>query len=429
MVHRIWRAVPLGLLVAGMVATAVAQPPLTLVEDTLFKADGSRFTGLMFVEWKSFEASDTSNIATHFLRVRVVNGLLKIRLVPTTNASAGAHYAVRYVSEGKVQFSEYWAVPSSGPVRVRDIRIPAPPGVTLAGGQTQIPISDVVGLTSELNIRPTKGLNYTPSRAAIINANGELEGAAGSPVDCVRVDGTSGPCGLSGGGSGGALFVDGETPAGTVNGVNSTFTLFQAPNPASSLELYRNGVLQKQSFDYNLTGASIQFLAASRPQSGDTLLSFYRSLSPGGASPQILCSGSGNATSQTTATSLATCVIPANTLQAGDRVEIAYDYSHEGTANGFTMELRWDNTAVINRTAAAGNTQVSARSDAAIGASLVYLSAESWGSVLGHSAMVTTAPSGVTFPATIDFRGQMSAAGTDTITLRNFRVVRYPTVP
>src|SRR5262245_26122168 len=36
-------------------------------------------------------------------------------------------------------------------------------------------------------------------------------------------------------------FVDGESPAGVIDGVNSVFTLANAPNPAASLQLFRNG--------------------------------------------------------------------------------------------------------------------------------------------------------------------------------------------
>jgi len=71
--------------------------------------------------------------------------------------------------------------------------------------------------------------------------------------------------------------VDGDSPAGIVDGSNTSFTLSAVPNPASSLAVYRNGMLQKLVQDYTLTGAStIQFVAADAPQPGDTLLASYR---------------------------------------------------------------------------------------------------------------------------------------------------------
>jgi hypothetical protein len=76
--------------------------------------------------------------------------------------------------------------------------------------------------------------------------------------------------------AGGLSFVDQETPAGTVNGVNATFTLAQAPTPASSLHLYLNGVRLRQGTDYTLSGTTITYVAGSVPQTGDTHHADYR---------------------------------------------------------------------------------------------------------------------------------------------------------
>ena len=74
--------------------TAVGQRALTTNQDVLYRADGSRFTGTMTVTYQSFQGGDTSSIATANLTLQIVNGSLRTRLVPTTNASAGALYNV-----------------------------------------------------------------------------------------------------------------------------------------------------------------------------------------------------------------------------------------------------------------------------------------------------------------------------------------------
>jgi hypothetical protein len=51
--------------------------------------------------------------------------------------------------------------------------------------------SDVTNLVSDLAARPTKGLGWTASRAAVINSSGELEGAMGNATDCVLQNGTT----------------------------------------------------------------------------------------------------------------------------------------------------------------------------------------------------------------------------------------------
>ena len=73
----------------------------------------------------------------------------------------------------------------------------------------------------------------------------------------------------------GAVFHDDETPSGTVDGTNTSFTVGTSPSPASSLQLFLNGVLQEYGVDYTLATAAITF--ASPPSSGSTLLAYYRS--------------------------------------------------------------------------------------------------------------------------------------------------------
>jgi hypothetical protein len=73
-------------------------------------------------------------------------------------------------------------------------------------------------------------------------------------------------------------FADAETPAGTIDGTNAIFTLAHTPNPALSLELFRNGQLMKAGTgnDYTLAVGTVTFLAGAIPQAGDVLTASYR---------------------------------------------------------------------------------------------------------------------------------------------------------
>jgi hypothetical protein len=258
-----------------------AAPQLTTIQDMIFKADGTRFNGLAQIAWSTF-TSGGSNVGQQTRVVRIVDGHLYVQLAPTTNAIPAARYTVKYNSDGRLQYTEFWQVPlSSTPLKIKDVRTGDPifPG---AGSQTLIPESDVIGLVQDLAARPVRGPGFGNDRVAVINSNGEVEGAVGSLADCVHVDGSSGTCG----GSGSApAFVDAETPAGTINGTNAVFTLAQSPNPGSSLSIYRNGLLQKLTTDYTVSSNAITFVTASRPQTGDILTAFYRV--PGGTSTPI----------------------------------------------------------------------------------------------------------------------------------------------
>jgi hypothetical protein len=69
-------------------------------------------------------------------------------------------------------------------------------------------------------------------------------------------------------------FVYGESPSGTINGVNPTFTLANTP---TGLSLYKNGLRQAAGAgnDYTLAAATITFLAGNIPQTGDVLMADY----------------------------------------------------------------------------------------------------------------------------------------------------------
>lgn len=66
-----------------------------------------------------------------------------------------------------------------------------------------------------------------------------------------------------------------ETPSGTVNGSNATFTLANAP-VAGSLNLFINGFRLTQGSGYTLSGSTITYQAGYIPNSGDTHEATYR---------------------------------------------------------------------------------------------------------------------------------------------------------
>jgi hypothetical protein len=253
----------------------LAAPPLTTIQDVLYKADGSRFDGVAFIQWRSFQAADLSNVATQSVTVQIVEGVIRVQLAATTTATAGAYYSVRYYSDGRIQFSEIWAVPPATAVlKLSDVRSAGGGVVIPPPGQTDIQESDVVGLIDDLEARPLKGPGYAPSRTAYITESGMLEAVGGDLSDCVRVDGTAGPCDVVV--NQGPGFVDGEIPSGPINGVNTVFTLANLPSPPASLALYRNGLLLKDDMDYTLSGNVISFASAAAPQTGDALACSYR---------------------------------------------------------------------------------------------------------------------------------------------------------
>lgn len=62
-----------------------------------------------------------------------------------------------------------------------------------------------------------------------------------------------------------------ETPTGTINGVNDTFTLSTAPASDDLAIIARNGVVQVRGAAYTISGVTITFQTGYIPKTGDTL--------------------------------------------------------------------------------------------------------------------------------------------------------------
>jgi len=128
---------------------------------------------------------------------------------------------------------------------------------------TPVPATSVAVWRNGLFLNP--GTDFTVSGNVITLAGGSTPLVGDTILTSYRTAGLAG-----------VTFVDAETPGGTANGSNTTFTLANVPNPPTSVALYRNGVLMASGVDYALNGQTITFVAASAPQTGDTLVCSYR---------------------------------------------------------------------------------------------------------------------------------------------------------
>jgi hypothetical protein len=420
-----------------------AAPALTTIQDTIYKADGTRFNGTAVISWNTFDANDASHIGMQSLTVQIINGALRVQLVPNSNATPPNSYTVQYSSDGKQQYVETWSVPpSTTPLRISAVNVTASTtsgstggGVVTPPSTSPIPEAGVTGLLTDLSLRPVKGSTYTNNGAAMIDSTGAIDAVQGNLSDCVHVDGTSGGCMDPG------TVITNETPGGVVDGSNPTFILANTVSPAGSLLLYRNGLLLQAGVDYTLSGNAVTFVSAAVPQPGDVLLASYQDgvssdlstsstqssqLVTLNSTPQVLCSAAGTSTTSTTAASLGTCVIPANTLAAGDRVEMRFSLAHQGAANGFVFSVLWGSEAMVQRTASSSDALVSGRGDASISAAGTDLDMLTWGTVLSLAPGVAATSSNVGSSLTIKFQAALRAAGTDSVALQNYTVIRYP---
>src|SRR5258708_2990096 len=119
------RTIKTGIMsLAVLSGLAWGQSDLTTIQDTLFKADGTRFNGTLSIHWSTFDADNVGTVVQQSKSVQVTNGNLQVQLAPNAAAAAPANvYSVFYQSDGREQFAEAWTVPvSAQPLKVSGVR-------------------------------------------------------------------------------------------------------------------------------------------------------------------------------------------------------------------------------------------------------------------------------------------------------------------
>ncbi len=421
-----------GLLLAH---AAFAQSNLSTIQDTLFKADGTRFTGTITIRWSTFDATNIGTIVQQSKAVSVSNGNLMVQLAPNAAAQAPANaYTVLYQSDGLEQFTETWSVPSTTvPLKVADVRTAAVSSTSsgTSGSITPIPESSVIGLTGDLAQRPVKGPGFSTGSVATINGSGQIETVVGNVGDCVYADGTTGTCG-----SPAAQFFDAEIPGGIVDGSNTSFSLANPPS-GQSLLLFRNGLYMKAGLDYTLSGQTITFVSGAQPQPQDTLVASYRidpvsglaNLSTGpqpkaSVMAQVLCSANGRTTNRNVWASLGACDIPAASIHPGDRFEVRFTFSHTGSASGFAVQVNWGTISLLARTGGVQDGALAGQAEVSISATGGQATVQSWGTVLGFLPSILNVPpqNGLK----VDLEGKVLVDQSDSLSVESFTVLRYP---
>lgn len=253
---------------------ATAQTTLSQITDTVNNPDGTPFTGTLSLTWTGTSYSSINGASPYSTSTRIYNGVLSVRVAPSTSASpAGFYLAVYTSSDGRTSWVETWQVgPSTSALTLSQVRSTANStnSGSSSGGST-LAIGQVTGLSSYLNAL-SSSLNTVTSTVGGFNSTvGGLSNTVSNLQSTVNTLVTN-----TNSGSASASFIDGEAPSGIVNGSNSSFTLSNVPAPASSLMLTKNGILLQSNQDYTLSTSTINFVNSANPQTGDVLRASYR---------------------------------------------------------------------------------------------------------------------------------------------------------
>lgn len=272
-----------ALILIGLFASAAMAG--TRVQDTLYDSQGRRANGVCEISWPTFSTHAGKNVAAGRRLLAIRNGVVDVDLEPTANGTpVGVLYTVRCTLAGSTRGTpQYWSVPAAASATLNQVRVQADGGTSvpiLVPRQERFTITSA-GQVITISEPSAPGWDIQVYRNGVLIDTTQYGGANHFTVSgCCVITITGG-----GGSAVSASFVDGETPSGVINGVNTAFTLNTAPSPSNSLTLYRNGLAMKAGLDYSVAGTTITFVASQVPATGDVLLASYRVSGGAGGGP------------------------------------------------------------------------------------------------------------------------------------------------
>jgi hypothetical protein len=120
---------PLGwlfLLLPVLVALAVSAQtlPTTMINDIVYRADGTPAEGTLLISWPEFTTAAGGAVAAgNTAAVLGTGGALSVGLVPNANATpANTVYTVVYQLDDGTEKTEYWIVPTTSPTTISAVR-------------------------------------------------------------------------------------------------------------------------------------------------------------------------------------------------------------------------------------------------------------------------------------------------------------------
>ena len=145
----------------GTGTSMAAAPAKTIVQDTMYRADGTVAAGTLLISWPAFTSVNGDAVAAGSMTVKIGSaGAVNIGLVPNTGSNPGSSYKVTLRTTDGVVSEEYWTVPATATTTIGAIRSKVAPNevakqfvgrdyvdTKLAQVQTAVP-DDVVRTTS-----------------------------------------------------------------------------------------------------------------------------------------------------------------------------------------------------------------------------------------------------------------------------------------
>jgi len=124
----------LAVLATVAVTTAQTGPATTLIQDTVFRADGGQAEGTLLISWPAFTTANGQAVAAGTKSVTLgTEGALSVALIPNANATPSTTlYRVVYQLDDNLVKTEFWLVGTTSPTTLAAIRTPLGSGTSAA---------------------------------------------------------------------------------------------------------------------------------------------------------------------------------------------------------------------------------------------------------------------------------------------------------
>ena len=101
-----------------------AGPALTTIQDTIYRADGTPAAGTVLISWPTFTSAEGDPVAAGNQSVAIgTGGAFTTQLVPNVGATpAGTYYTVVFQLDDGTVRTEFWAVPTTSPATLAQVR-------------------------------------------------------------------------------------------------------------------------------------------------------------------------------------------------------------------------------------------------------------------------------------------------------------------
>ncbi len=172
-----------------------AAPVKTLVQDTLYRADGSTAQGNITIRWNAFSTSAGEAVAAGQMTVQTdANGGISIPLIPNTGASpSGSYYRVVMNLDDGTTSEEMWVVPATATTTVAAIRAKVVPQAVAAQFVSRDYVDSALAALPSANEVPSV-LGYGAKCDGATDDSAAFTAADALGVSVLVPSGTAGAC-------------------------------------------------------------------------------------------------------------------------------------------------------------------------------------------------------------------------------------------